>query len=91
MYLILIICLTIRASAVPINLVQKAADNDFEKLDNYLPKVDDLPKFHYSTFGENTNSDDDLLNVIEFRSSHKENPRTFSDVVDFVKEVSYKY
>ncbi|KAH0810319.1 hypothetical protein GEV33_012472 [Tenebrio molitor] len=57
-----------------------------KKLDNYLPKVDDLPKFHYSTFGENTNSDDDLLNVIEFRSSHKENPRTFSDVVDFVKE-----
>ncbi|EFA01680.2 hypothetical protein TcasGA2_TC007254 [Tribolium castaneum] len=80
---ILILLLITVASGVPINMVQKAADNDFEKLDNYLPKVGDFPKFHYSTFGGNTGSDE-LTNVIEFKS--KENAKSLGSVMDFVKD-----
>ncbi|XP_064215116.1 uncharacterized protein LOC103312724 isoform X2 [Tribolium castaneum] len=81
---ILILLLITVASGVPINMVQKAADNDFEKLDNYLPKVGDFPKFHYSTFGGNTGSDEELTNVIEFKS--KENAKSLGSVMDFVKD-----
>ncbi|XP_044255067.1 uncharacterized protein LOC123005403 [Tribolium madens] len=85
MSLILIIFLIIAASGVPINVVQKAAENEFEKLDNYLPKVGDFPKFHYSTFGGNTGSDE-LTNVIEFKTKVKEDAKSLGSVMDFVKD-----